>query len=199
MIHAAQSRICVAVLALACIGCGREAAPPPPVPAEDAEPIATAPQEAVSMSGINLFMHDARPTAGATRKPTFSVHADYFAMLDDQVWSFENARAAIYGQDAQQEEVRLQAARGRFEEDRGAFLEGGVSAFVGDMTMELANIEWINPREEGEEGVARSDNELRVNSPSLQLHASSLRLYPESKRFVLTNVEGMVRFGGTMQ
>ena len=187
----------VALLAVSA-GCGREAPPPEPVSGPPAS-IVDAPQEAVSMSGINLFMHDARPTAGATRKPTFSVHADFFAMLDDQVWSFENARASIYGQSPEQEEIRLQAARGRFEEDRGALLEGGVTAYVGDMTLELGDIEWINPRSEGEEGIARSDNDLRVNSPSLQLHASSVRLYPESKRFVLTNVEGVVRFGGTMQ
>lgn len=185
--------VCCIALALGAFGCGPGIAPPAPQ-----GPTADAGRNdgAVRMSsGINLYMHDARPTAGATRKPTFWVHAEYFTMLDDQVWSFENAQAAIYGRSQDEEEITLQAARGRFQEESGALLEGGVTAYVGDMTLELADIEWINPREDGEEGLARSDNDLQVSSRRLQLRASSLRLFPESKKFVLTNVSGLVRFG----
>jgi len=193
----ARRNICCVALALGALGCGPGIAPPAPQ-----EPAAggAGSDAAVRMSScINLYMHDARPTAGAARKPTFWVHAEYFTMLDDQVWSFENAQAAIYGQNPDEEEIMLQAARGRFQEESGALLEGGVTAYVGDMTLELADIEWINPREEGEEGLARSDNDLQVSSRRLQLRASSLRLFPESEKFVLTNVSGMVRFGEPAQ
>jgi len=188
----ARGGVYCAILAIVAFGCGQGIAPPSP---ETATPAVGRTDGAVSMSGINLFLHDARPTAGAARKPTFWVHAEYFTMLDDQVWSFENAQAAIYGRTPEEKQITLEAARGRFQEDSGALLDGGVTAYVGEMTLDLADIEWINPRQEGEEGIARSDSPLRVSSNKLQLRASSLRLYPESDKFVLTNVSGLVRFG----
>ena len=151
------------------------------------------------MQGIDLYLHDTAPTPGGARKPTFWVHAEQFSMLEDNVWRFDHARAVIYGDDAQQEAITLEADRGRFEEDRGALLEGSVKAYVNDMLMELSDIEWVNPQNEDEEGIARSDHPLHVESPTMQLNAGSLRLYPEQNQFVLTEVTGQVRFGRTPQ
>lgn len=182
------------------LGCGGPEAPNTPVetaPETAVETAETEPaSEAITMNGINLYLHDARPTAGLTQKPTFWVHADFFTVLDDQVWSFEQARAVVYGQNTQEEAIALEAARGRFEEDRGAMLEGSVTARVGDMLMQMSDIAYVNPKAEGEEGLAHTENPLSVQSPTLDLKASSLRLLPESRKFVLTNVVGTLRFEG---
>jgi hypothetical protein len=187
---AALAGLCFVFLAA---GCGPGTPPPQaPPPANEAPAV-----EGLTMQGIDLYLHDASPTPGAPRKPTFWVHAEQFSMLENGVWRFEQARAVVYGDDAQEEAITLEAERGRFEADRGALLEGGVKAFVQDMRMDLSDIEWINPQNEDEEGVARSDQPLLVDSPSMQLKAGSLRLYPEQKQFVLTEVSGQVRFGRT--
>lgn len=148
----------------------------------------------MTMESINLYLHEAAPSPGVAARPTFSVHAEQFTLLDNAVWSFEDARAVIYGAGPQEGEITLEAARGRFEEDRGALLEGGVRAYVAELLMELSDIEWVNPQNEEEEGVARSGHAVRVSSPALNLSASSLRLYPERKVFFLTDVSGLVRF-----
>lgn len=185
--------LCGVMTGLFAASCGAPAPPPaPPATLED-----TAPVEGLTMQGIDLYLHSAVPTPGAPRKPTFWVHAEQFSMLENEVWRFDDARAVIYGDDAQQEAITLEARRGRFEAGQGALLEGGVKAFVNDMLMELADIEWINPQGDDEQGVARSDNPLRVESPTMQLKAGSVRLYPEQKQFVLTEVSGHVRFGRT--
>ena len=73
------------------------------------------------------------PTEGVKRKPRFWVHAREFRLLEEAVWEFEEARAVIYGAEADKEEIILESRRGRFEEDRGATLKEGVKAYIGAM------------------------------------------------------------------
>jgi len=182
-----------AAVALALTGCGNTYVPSPPPadpgggPGEPADMI---------MNDINLYLHDTRPTAGAVRKPTLWVHANSFTMPEDNIWALEDARAVIYGTDQGEEEIILEAKRGRFEQGTSAYLNDGVKAYVGDMTIELSDIEWRNP-EENRPGEARSNNPVKVSDPNLQLEASSVRLDPDSKEFELTNVAGIIHFGRT--
>lgn len=182
----------------ACAACESGLAPVAPDTQPGAQRAEQSPDR-MTMEGINLYLHDAAPTPGAASRPTFSVHAEQFSLLDNAVWSFEHARAVIYGEQPGGGEITLEAARGRFEEDRGALLEGGVKAYVDELLMELADIEWVNPQRADEEGVARSGNPVRVTGPSLNLSASSLRLYPERKVFFLTDVSGLVRFERSLE
>ena len=140
---------------------------------------------------VDLRLFDDRPTGGAPRKPTFWVHAEVFALEEDDIWSFEKARAVIYGRDAKDELITLEAGQGRFQETKMAYLEGDIIARVHNMTLKMQDIEWIN-----EEGVARTDSPLSVRTETSHLKASSLRLYPDEKRLVMTDVSGLLEFGG---
>jgi hypothetical protein len=182
---------CLLLLALAAAGCGGDHRPGAVQPG--IEPATDPEDDIMVMSGIDLYMHDMRPTAGLTKKPTFWVHADEFSIIDDNVWAFEDARAVIYGQNLEDGNIILEARRGHFEESRRAFLQDDVVAQVGAMTIHLSDIEWRNPGSDTD-GIALSDNPVRISDPDLEIEASSLRLYPADKRFELTGVTGQVRF-----
>ncbi len=64
---------------------------------------------------------------------------------------------------------------------------------MNDIVIELEDIEWVNPQRAEEQGVARSDSPLTLDGPAATLEAASLRLYPDSRRFVLTDVTGRIR------
>lgn len=187
-----------ALLVLALAGCGGDSPPRTRGPERQARALApdplTEPADAMTMNGINLYMHATEPTAGKTRKPTFWLHADAFSVIDESVWAVEEARAVIYTNDPERGNIVLEAKRGRFEEGKSASLREGVRAYVGDMRIELTDIEWRNPDGESP-GEARSENPVRVIDPDLRLEGSSLHLYPADKQFELTNVVGQVHFG----
>ncbi|MFP4502751.1 MAG: hypothetical protein ACLFTT_17295 [Candidatus Hydrogenedentota bacterium] len=179
--------------ALAVAGCeGRIAPESPPAPHAERPGETQDAGGAMSMQGINLYLHEAKPSAGAPRNPTFRLHAERFAMLEDDVWSVQNAQALLYGDAPDDEAVTIEAARGRFEEAWGATLEGGVTAYVNDIVIKLQNLEWVNPQQENEQGVARSDKPLTLDGPTATLEAASIRLYPDARRFVLTDVSGRI-------
>ncbi len=176
-------------------GCGDGCAPRPLPPEEEAV-LPEEPGEVMTLQGVDLFLHDPRPTSGAAHKPTFWVHADSFeiASIEENVYTIGGARAVIYGAESGEEEIILEAPRGRFVEDRQALLEDGVTAYVGATIFHLSEIEWQNPSGETP-GEARSSQPLTVDGPQLQLEAGSLMLRPGTKEFELTDVAGIVRFG----
>lgn len=183
----------ILVSAAGLTACGNRSAPPPApeAPGISPEPV----EEVMVMSGVDLFLHDTRPTMGRKQKPTFWVHADKFSQYEyeESVWVLEDARAVLYGE-TDEESIIFDARRGRFEQDKGAYLKDGVTAQVGTMTMHLQDIEWINPQE-GVPGRAFTLQPVVVEDPALQLEAASLEIFPETKEFELSDVTGLVRFG----
>ena len=134
-------------------------------------------------------LYDSSPTAGESKKPTFWVHAGVWRLEEQDVWSFENARAVIYGRGEDGAEITFDAGQGRFQKDKTAYLKDGVVAHIEKMTLQLTDIEWIN-----EQRVAQSDNPVTITSDDAHLEGATLRLYPDDKQLVMTNVSGKMRF-----
>lgn len=184
----------VLLSAMGLAACGNRHAPPPTV-TEAPGISAGQPEDLMVMSGVDLFLHDTRPTQGRKQKPTFWVHADKFSQYEyeESVWVLEDARAVVYGE-SEEEAIVLEARKGRFEQDKGAYLKDSVTARIGTMTMHLQDIEWINPQEDVP-GRAFTLQPVVVDGPQLQLEAASLEIFPDTKEFELMDVAGLVRFG----
>ncbi len=182
--------------ALAAAGCSpAPPAPPAETPGADAapaDPLAPA-EDALVMTGINLYMHRARQAEGVVRKPEFWIHAETFSMAGEDRYLFENARAVVYD-DQDAESMVIESRRGQFEQEKRAVLEEGVVVRAGTMTLNLSSVVWERP-EEGAPGGARSDGPVSVDDPKFKLEAQGLRLYPDSKAFELDNVTGFITFG----
>lgn len=181
------------------IGCSAPT-PPPPLKAPD-DTTTTAPADpyaqgdnALVMSGINLYMHRSHQLEGVAQKPQFWVHANQFSIQGANQYIFEDARAVIYGSSEEEESIVIEAKRGQFEQDKRASLQEDVLVKAGTMNLKLIDIDWEKP-EDDTAGIAKSDNKVVIDDPNLQLEAGSLRLYPDTKKFELTQVTGMVRFG----
>lgn len=179
------------------LGCSSPA-PPPVAEPQEASTQSQEPEksEAMTMQGIDLYMH--RPGAGEenSQKPELWVRAESLTIGEGNTYHFANARAVIYSRE-EAEEVVIEAKRGSFEQDARAVLEGDVTLTAGTLRMVLSDIQWVRP-EDGTAGVAVSDRPVVIDDPDLQLKALSLRLYPDSQQFELSNVSGMVRFGGKL-
>lgn len=177
------------------VGCSN---PAPPSVSDKEEGESSKPKEsdAMTMQGIDLYMH--KPVSGGQKsgKPELWVRAESLNIGDGNTYYFENARAVIYGQE-ESEEVVIEAKRGSFEQDARAVLEGDVVLDAGTLHMLLTDIQWTRP-EDGGTGAAYSENPVVIDDPELQLKASNLRLYPDTQQFELDNVTGMVRFGGKL-
>ena len=189
-----------AALALALLAAGCSPAPkappgdtaPAPDAAQPADPLSGT-DDALVMTGINLYMHRARQAEGVARKPEFWIHAETFSMAGEERYLFENARAVVYD-DKDAESMVIESRRGQFEQEKRAVLEEGVVVRAGTMTLNLASVVWERP-EEGAPGEARSDGPVSVDDPGFKLEARGLRLYPDSKAFELDNVTGFITFG----
>ncbi|HDP34470.1 MAG TPA: hypothetical protein ENN29_05105 [Candidatus Hydrogenedentes bacterium] len=192
---AGMTAIMLSVFA-ALAGCGGPA--PQPAPEEPETIVAQRKDvdDAMTMQGIDLYMHKSAPREGVSGKPELWVRAESLTIGDDNTYYFENARAVIYGKE-DTEEVIIEAQRGGFEQDARAALEGNVRMTAGTLRMLLSDIEWTRP-DDGTLGAARSDSPVIIDDPDLQLNAASLRLYPDTREFELTEVSGVVRFGGKL-
>jgi len=153
-------------------------------------------EDAMTMQGIDLYMHKRATSEGVSGKPELWIHAESLTIGDANTYHFENARAVIYGQE-DVEEVVIEANRGSFQQDSNAVLEDEVKMTAGTLRMILSDIQWIRPEDEST-GAAFSDSPVVIDDPDLQLKASGLRLYPDTQQFELNNVSGMVRFGGKL-
>ena len=178
-----------------CAGCGRApeevskapaaAAPDQPLLDLAAAPAKDATPNAMTMEGVDLYMHDYTPTAGKLREPTFWVHADSGQLaVGDQVWSLQNTHAVIYRAD--DEDVIVEAVEGEFDQEKEiAFLTGSVRLTVGSLVVELERLAWDNKL-----GTATSDDPVRVTEGDTRLIASRLRIDPEKNELHLEEGSG---------
>ena len=176
------------------VGCGgtpqSQANPEPPpgaiksgaplegaVATEDAEPL-------VSVSGMDLYMHDYAPTGEQARKPRLWVHADSGRLETDGAWTLDTARMVVYQEE--EEDLVIDALTGRFDEQKGtAQLEGGVRLQAGTMQVEAEAFEWVNAM-----NLARSLSPVRLEDPKSRLNAQGLSLDPGTGTVTLTGVTG---------
>jgi hypothetical protein len=157
--------------------------PVPAAPARDAGQGAN-----MEGRGADFRLFDGDPTPGPARRPRLWLHVDSFSLAEENIWSFKKARAVIYGRDEQMEDMFLEAGGGSYQEAKSAYLKDGVTAKIGEMKLELRDIEWLN-----DEGLAKSDYPVSITMPDSELKASSVRLYHKEKQIVLTDVTGTLR------
>lgn len=212
--------IAFAVGLAGCSGCtpkNPELPPPSPEATQSGADGKLAAPDQVTMKEIDLYLHDSGATDGVERKPTFWVHAKTFA-LNESTYTFEDASAVIYargkkdgfslpepgaasstpppasaegeGEGEAEEEIHVEAKKGEFQEGQRAYLSGGVTAKLRDMTIDLADMEWVNDKRE-----ARTGNPVKVQGQAINVSAGSLKMYPDQKTLEMTNVTGTVQFG----
>ena len=194
--------ICIGALLLAGLGCGKAAPTAQPAPekkpdaasaAAKAAVAATGGAAGVTMSGIKLFLYDRAPgIEGVAKKPVLRIEADLFTSAGEKEWTFQKAHAFMVSRKTQ-EEWQIEANQGRMKEDENAFLEGDVTAQLGTMTVHLQDIAFETPAD-GAPKAAHSDKPVTVHDPGMDLAASSIQLYPDEKRFELTEVSGTISF-----
>lgn len=153
------------------------------------------------MENIEMHLWPANAAPRQGQKPLLSIRARRFmgAVGGDDEWSFEDAEAVAPAQEGDHTTISFKAARGTFEEDKRAVLQGGVTAYANDMVITLDDITWEISDVSGESaggGRAYSNNPIRIDSPTQQLEASSLTLDPETATFELKDVSGEIHFGG---
>lgn len=187
------------VLAAAMAGCTGGTPPAAPPVEQAAVPAPAAAPEDV-MEGVEMHLFE--PSDDAPKqdeKPLLSIRADRVSgsMSGDAAeLSFEGAKA-VAQQKADKPPIYFEAARGRFQEKKRAVLEGGVRATIDDMTITLEEITWeVHAPEgtEGETGMAFSDKPLNISSPTQELEAARLRLYPDTQVMELYEVTGVINF-----
>lgn len=183
-------RCALAACVLLLAGCGQAYAPKPAAPAQETLGV-DANRMSMEARGVDLRLFDSRPTDGEARKPTLWLHADAFTLEEQNISSFQKARAMIYGRDAENSEITLDAGSGRFQEGKMAYLKDGVSVHIKDLAIQLEDFEWVN-----EERVGRTEHPVTVTSDALNLTASSMRLYPDKRQIQLTGASGTMRIEG---
>jgi hypothetical protein len=174
----------------------------PPVDGPDVVGDAEAPElpeDVMENIEMHLWPANAAPRQG--QKPLLSIRASSVtgSAAEGGEWAFRDAIAVAPAQEAGQAEIRFKAARGSFDEGRGAVLEDSVTAYMNDMTIQLQDIIWELGTDAGADakgGQAYSNHPLTIDSPTQKLEASSLRLDPETSNFELTDVSGEIHFGG---
>ncbi len=147
--------------------------------------------ESMNVSSVDLYHHDPRPTFGETRKPTLWLHAEKFAVIDDNTWKVEDVHAVIYDDQSETENIKLSAKEGVFEKMSKASLSGNVEAQMSDITFKTESIEWNN-RTETEPARIWTHGKIELQGTDVHLNASSLLIYPESKEFELEEVSGQL-------
>lgn len=194
-----KNAVILVLLAVVALGCSKPTPPPASKPAEAEKSTAAKAAEAVggvqgvTMSGIKLFLYDKGPgIEGVARRPVLRIEADTFTSTGDKQWAFEKAHAYMVSRKTQ-EEWQLEAGSGTLREDENAFLSGGVVATLGTMTVRLEDIAF-ETAEGAESKAAWSDKPATVEDPGMNLSASSVKLFPDDKRFELTEVAGEFRF-----
>lgn len=189
------------VLALAGCGGGSPATPPPASPAGESAPVAT-PDNTMDMTNIEMHLWRSSDAPGQDQKPLLSIRAARVTGNMDgsgAELSFEGAQAVRPQQKPEDSQIHFEAARGTFQENQRAVLKDGVKAQIDDMTITLEEITWeIAPEDgaEGDTGMAFSDKPLKITSPTQNLEAARLRLYPDTNTMELYEVTGVITFTG---
>ena len=196
--------IAVLLPALMLAGCGGGAppTPPPAEPAAEAAPPEAVPDDTMDMTNIEMHLWPSGDAPGQGVKPLLSIRARRVTGSMEgggAEMAFEGAQAVVPPQTPEDPQIHFEATRGTFQENRRAVLSGGVKAQIGDMSVSLEEITWeIAPREgeEGGTGMAFSDKPLTISSPTQNLEAARLRLYPDTNAMELYEVTGVITFAG---
>ena len=178
----------IAAIIAALTACG----PPLPAPEEGRSANGPADRSEATMQDMVLRLYGGGDGDGTAGRPTFRVHAARSTLLEDGVWSFEDARAVIY--DQQGNETLIEAARGQVDQRDGreaAMLEQDVSLRAGGMTLQLERLEWANA-----ERAARSDAPVRMTGDEAEATASGLSYFPDARRVILSDVRGSMTLKG---
>lgn len=186
---------------LAGCGGGSPATPPPASPEAETAPAAT-PDNAMDMTNIEMHLWRSSDAPGQDQKPLLSIRAARVTGNMDESGaelSFEGAQAVRPQQKPEDSQIHFEAARGTFLENQRAVLKDGVKAQIDDMAITLEEITWeIAPEggAEGGTGMAFSDKPLKIMSPTQNLEAARLRLYPDTNTMELYDVTGVITFTG---
>lgn len=169
--------------------CGKKpnaTTPPPETTVPRNQPI-----DNMNVSSVDLYHHDPRPTMGEARKPTLWLHAEKFAVIDENTWKVEDVHAVIYDVQSGTEHIKISAKEGIFEKMNKASLNGNVEAQMNDITFNTDGIEWSN-RTETDPARIWTHGKIAVQGTDLHLNAENLLIYPETKEFELEEVSGQV-------
>jgi hypothetical protein len=184
-------------------GCG--GATPPregAVPDAAEAPTETEGGDSMTLSETQLYLYDTRPGAGVARLPLVVIQAGNLRLGSESGvlgsggnrMTFEDARATIRSANDEDDAFVFEAKRGYYIEGERAYLEGGVHARSGDMSIELEDID-ITPPTEHTAGLASTEHPVVLSSPMMQMNAQSMRLDPETKEFELVNAVGEIQLG----
>lgn len=177
--------VCFALL----FSCSKKTSPSSPPP-EKSE-IEKAPIGNMKVSSVDLYHHDPRPTISEARKPTLWLHAEKFAVIDENTWKVEDVRAVIYDVQSGTESITISAKEGVFEKMSKASLTGNVEAQMRNILFRTDGIEWTN-RTETEPARIWTHGKIAVQGTDLNLDAGSLLINPETKEFELEEVSGQI-------
>lgn len=189
------------VVVLSGCGGGSPATPPPASPEAETAPAAT-PDNTMDMTNIEMHLWRSSDAPGQDQKPLLSIRAERVTGSMDgsgAELSFEGAQAVRPQQKPEDSQIHFEAARGTFQENKRAVLKDGVQAQIDDMSISLEEITWEIAPEEGAEGgtgMAFSDKPLKIISPTQNLEAARLRLYPDTNTMELYEVSGVITFTG---
>lgn len=153
------------------------------------------------MKDIKWELWPPAESPGKDVKPLLSIRAERVtdAGGDAGNLAFEGAQADVPARNAGESTIHIDAVRGVYRKGRGAMLKDGVTAHIDDMVITLEEITWeILPEadENGNTSVAFSDKPLKIASPTQNLEASRLRLYPDTNELELYDVKGEISFMG---
>ena len=189
------------VVVLSGCGGGSPATPPPASPEAETAPEA-APDNSMDMTNIEMHLWRSSDAPGQDQKPLLSIRAERVTGNMDgsgAELSFEGAQAVRPQQKPEDSQIHFEAERGTFQENKRAVLKDGVKAQINDMAITLEEITWeIAPEDgvEGGTGMAFSDKPLKITSPTQNLEAARLRLYPDANTMELYEVSGVITFTG---
>jgi len=143
---------------------------------------------AMSLRGVDLYMHNDAPTFGELREPTIWVHAESGSLSPaTDIWSLSHAAAVIYRE--AEADLHVRAESGRFDQaNQRAYLERGVEARAGRMVVRLEALEWDN-----EQRVARSTSMARLEHGVNELAGASMWLFPGEDRVELGRGFGKIQ------
>jgi hypothetical protein len=150
-------------------------------------PIVRQLRDAVVMEGLDLLFHEAGPTFGELRKPTFWVHAVRATCTDSmRQWSLEASNAVIYREQA--ENLLLSAGAGFFDKEVGvALLSEGVRLTTGVVVVKLEDLQWDNDQQ-----VATSDHPTEFSDGVSLLSGKAFAVHPRENLVQLTDGGGTI-------
>lgn len=157
------------------------------------------------MEDIELHLWPSTESTGQDVKPLLSIRAQRVVGAADETggttgeMAFEGAIADVPAQEEGDPRIHFEAARGIYLDDQRAVLQGGVTAEIDTMTIALEDITWeIFPEADadGNTSMAYSDNPMKITSPTQNLEAARLRLYPDTEVLELYEVSGEITFMG---